>query len=156
MNTLILNGEIARANINTDQRIFDIFNGYCIQYTRLPNNLFLADPTYGTMNAIVLIDISDRDLPDPRDRNIRVAFHHPLLPNPMIITCTDDFTMVVFMEYPSNHIHEMFGVDSNDPPSSEMFFDDLLEQYPSFVRVDEALKASIIRRYTLNVEQLGY
>ena len=156
MNTLILNGEISRANINIDHRIFSTFNGYCLQYTHLPNNLFLADPAFGIMNAIVLVDVSDRNSADMEERTIRVGFYHPYLPNPMIIHCTDDFSMVYCVEYPDDEIQKRFGVDSNDPPSTEMFFGDLLEQYPSFVRVDESLKASIIRRYTLNVEQLGY
>ena len=156
LNTLILNGEISRSNINIDRRIFDTFDGYCLQYSHLPNNLFLADPAFGTMNAIVLVDVSDRNSADMQERAIRVGFYHPYLPNPMIIHCTDDFSMVYYMEYPDDEIQERFGVDSNDPPSTEMFFGDLLEQYPSFVRVDESLKANIIRRYTLNVEQLGY
>ncbi len=156
MNTLVLNGDIAFNNIETDRKIFSIFKGYCVQYTRIPDNLYLANPVYGVANAIVLVDCSDRNMPDVRDERILVSFHHPILPTSMLITCSGDFETVFHVEYPDDEMLAKFGVDSNNPPTTEAFFGKLLETYRAEVIVGAALRNKLIQRYTLPIEQLSF
>ena len=155
MSVLILNGEHARTNIDIDRRIFAQFNGYTLQYVHgLPDRLFLADPWFATMNAIVLVDITERNIPMMQERSIYIDFYHPTLLEPMRIVTTDDFSMVIGVEYPDEHLQSVFGIDPNDPPSTDAFFDNLLENYEAYARVDDTLAASIARRHTLDVESV--
>lgn len=155
MSALILNGERARANIEIDRRIFDQFTGYTLQYVcGLPDHLYLADPSYATINAIVLVDVTERNNRLNPERLIYIDFYHPLLNEPLRIQTTDDFSMVLAIEHSDLEVLKICDVDVNDPPPTDYFFDNLFKHYPAFTRVDASIAQSIVHRHTLDIESI--
>lgn len=154
MSRLILNTVVAQRNIDVDRDIFNTFAGYCLQYHVIPDRLYLTDPSLASHTAVVLVDISNRNLNADHRAMIQLAFYHPLHTSPLLITTSRDFDYIHYAVSDSEEWGEFLFDDTTEIPDNQPvnYFKRLTEAYPTFTRLSDELAKERVSQFTLPLE----
>lgn len=157
MTMLLVNGALSLDNTEIDRRILTTFENYCVQYDRIPERLYLTNPTFGAHTAIVIVDTSCRDNNGPNVPVIRLAFYHPHHLSPLHIETDRDFTLV-YSAVSEDEDWGDFIVDLENPTDDDLprdFFERLLAAYPAFSRISEVMAKERIKFFTFPLQSIS-